>query len=98
LKGVPQFDQPAPDGIRFIDGEPYYDNFTPENGLVTNVGVTVVDAISNFFGWTPNQAPASPSGGQPMPNAPGTQQPAAPASRAPGEAGKRFQENTYQGH
>ncbi|MFX5510196.1 hypothetical protein ABTD49_20190, partial [Acinetobacter baumannii] len=28
LKGVPQFDLPVPEGIRFIDGEPYYDNFT----------------------------------------------------------------------
>ncbi|MBO9537663.1 penicillin-binding protein 1A [Herbaspirillum sp.] len=87
LKGVPQFDQPVPEGIRFIDGEPYYDNFTPGNGLVTNVGVTVVDAISNFFGWTPGQAPAS--GSQPAPNAPGTQQ-QAPANK--------FDDKLYQGH
>ncbi|WP_343584692.1 penicillin-binding protein 1A [Herbaspirillum sp.] len=87
LKGVPQFDQPVPEGIRFIDGEPYYDNFTPGNGLVTNVGVTVVDAISNFFGWTPGQPPAS--GSQPAPNAPGTQQ-QAPANK--------FDDKLYQGH
>ena len=108
LKGVPQYDQPAPDGIRFIDGEPYYDNFTPDNGLVTNVGVTVVDAISNFFGWTPSQTPsAPPASNPPMPNAPGTQQPqqqqqrsgqtpSAPASqRSPGQ---RWNDNIYQGH
>ncbi|KAF1043327.1 MAG: Penicillin-binding protein 1A [Herbaspirillum frisingense] len=105
LKGVPQFDQPVPEGIRFIDGEPYYDNFTPDNGLVTNVGVTVVDAISNFFGWTPSSTPSSPSGGQPMPNVPGTQQtnpaPAAPSSsgsRPQNEAARRFLESTNQGH
>ena len=94
LKGVPQFDMPAPEGIRFIDGEPYYDNFTPESGLVSNVGVTVVDAISNFFGWTPNQAPAS---GTPAatPNAPGTQQ-APPSPRS--APGNNFDGKLYQGH
>ncbi|MBB5391776.1 MULTISPECIES: penicillin-binding protein 1A [unclassified Herbaspirillum] len=96
LKGVPQFDQPVPDGIRFIDGEPYYDNFTPENGLVTNVGVTVVDAISNFFGWTPSQAPAPGTQSAPnAPNAPGTPQAPPPSRGAPAN---NFDSKLYQGH
>ncbi|TWC71149.1 penicillin-binding protein 1A [Herbaspirillum sp. SJZ099] len=96
LKGVPQFDQPVPDGIRFIDGEPYYDNFTPENGLVTNVGVTVVDAISNFFGWTPSQAPATGTQSAPnAPNAPGTPQAPPPSRGAPAN---NFDSKLYQGH
>ncbi|EJM96265.1 penicillin-binding protein 1A [Herbaspirillum sp. YR522] len=93
LKGVPQAELPVPDGIRFIDGEPYYDNFTPGNGQVTNVGVTVVDAISNFFGWTPSSAPPAPagSGGQVAPgNAP------SPSPSQPSSAAKRFYDSTNQ--
>ena len=104
LKGVPQFDLPVPEGLRFIDGEPYYDNFTPNNGLVTNVGVTVVDAISNFFGWTPSQTPAAPGNAQPAPNVPGTSQgapaaaPGGSANRPQSESARRFLDNTNQGH
>jgi penicillin-binding protein 1A len=89
LKGVPAYDMPAPDGVRIIDGEPYYDNFTPGNGLVTNLGVTVVDAISNFFGWTPSQ---TPGGNAAAPNAPGSAQPSGPAQK------KGPTEGLYQGH
>ncbi|ONN64601.1 penicillin-binding protein 1A [Herbaspirillum sp. VT-16-41] len=104
LKGVPQFDQPAPDGIRFIDGEPYYDNFTPNNGLVTNVGVTVVDAISNFFGWTPSQTPAAPGTAQPAPNVPGSAPgspgaaPSPSGTRPQSDNARRFLDSTNQGH
>ncbi|WP_016834799.1 penicillin-binding protein 1A [Herbaspirillum lusitanum] len=86
LKGVPQFDLPVPEGIRFIDGEPYYENFTPGNGFVASLGVDgggVVDALSNFFGWSKNpnsETQAAPSSGP------------APSSQAPGR------DNLYQGH
>jgi penicillin-binding protein 1A len=67
LKGTPNFDMPVPAGIKFIDNEPYYDNFTPGNGFNTNLGLDAVDAISSFFGWNPGQSgwnsntPAAPT-------------------------------------
>src|SRR5450830_222334 len=87
LKGVPQFDMPAPAGIKFVDGEPYYDNFSPGDGFVASLGTEgggVVDALSNFFGWSKNPnsetpAPASSTG--------------APASPAQVDRDK-----LYQGH
>ena len=72
LRDVPQADSPAPAGIKFIDGEPYYDNFLPGAGFVASLGTEgggVVDALSNFFGWgkNPNSetptAPAAPAAG-----------------------------------
>lgn len=71
LRDVPQFDLPPPAGIRFIDGEPYYDNLTPGDGFVATVGVEsggVADALSNFFGWSKNpnsETPAPPTAGSP---------------------------------
>jgi penicillin-binding protein 1A len=64
LRDVPQFDSPAPAGISFIDGEPYYDNFTPGNGFVASLGTDgggVADALSNFFGWNKNPNSETPS-------------------------------------
>ena len=65
LKGVPQFDMPVPAGIVYIDNEPYYDNFTPGNGFVASLGVDgsggVVDALSNFFGWSKNPNSETPA-------------------------------------
>jgi penicillin-binding protein 1A len=51
LKGVPEYQAPVPAGIDMINGEMYYSEFTPGNGLVNNLGVTVTDAIADFFGW-----------------------------------------------
>jgi penicillin-binding protein 1A len=76
LKDVPQYDAPAPAGINFIDGEPYYDNFLPGNGFVASLGTDgggVVDALSSYFGWNKNPnseapAPAAPTTGAPAIN------------------------------
>ena len=64
LQGVPQFDTPAPAGITFIEGEPYYDNFLPGAGFVASLGTEgggVGDALSNFFGWNKNPNSETPS-------------------------------------
>jgi penicillin-binding protein 1A len=76
LKDVPQYDAPAPAGINFIDGEPYYDNFLPGNGFVASLGTDgggVVDALSSYFGWNKNPnseapAPAASTTGAPAIN------------------------------
>lgn len=64
LRDVPQSDSPAPAGINFIDGEPYYDNFLPGAGFVASLGTEgggVVDALSNFFGWGKNPNSETPN-------------------------------------
>ena len=70
LKDVPQFDSPPPEGIRFIDGEPYYDNFLPSDGFVASLGTDgsgvsatagTGDALSNFFGWNKNPNSETPT-------------------------------------
>jgi penicillin-binding protein 1A len=73
LKGMPIETMPAPDGVQNIDGELYFDNFTPGNGFVASLGVTdgpVSDALSGvaeFFGFGKSDnkpdpaAPPSPS-------------------------------------
>jgi len=33
LKGEPNYTMPMPDGVQVIGADPYYDNFTPGNGL-----------------------------------------------------------------
>jgi len=88
LKNVPQSDMPAPAGIRFVDNEPYYDNFSPGEGFVASLGTEgggVVDALSNFFGWSknPNSETPATSGST-----------GAPAS-APAQVDR---ERLYQGH
>ena len=40
LRGVPQYVDPVPAGLVNINDEIYFDNFTPGNGLITNVGMT----------------------------------------------------------
>jgi len=40
LCGVPQYVDPVPAGLVNINDEIYFDNFTPGNGLITNVGMT----------------------------------------------------------
>lgn len=62
LKGVPQQQAPMPPGIESIDGELYYNEFTPGNGLVTQLGVDVSDSLADFFGWGKKKAPADGSG------------------------------------
>jgi penicillin-binding protein 1A len=87
LKDVPQYDAPAPAGINFIDGEPYYDNFLPGNGFVASLGTDgggVVDALSNFFGWNKNPNSETPS-------------PAASTTGAPATT-KDDRDKTFQGH
>lgn len=84
LRDVPQFDFPPPAGIRFINGEPYYDNFSPDDGFVASLGVDnggAVDALANFFGWSKN---------------PGSEKPTAPSS--PVFPTKDNNDNLYQGH
>jgi len=86
LRGTPQSDTPAPAGIRFIDGEPYYENFTPGNGFVASLGVEgggVVDALSNFFGWSKN---------------PNSETPAAPSSDPASSSPAPGKNSLYQGH
>jgi len=39
LRGVPQYVAPAPDGVVNINNEIYFNNFTPGNGFVTNIGM-----------------------------------------------------------
>lgn len=62
LRGVPQYVDPVPAGLVNVDDEIYFDNFTPGNGLITNVGMTddtipvPVDANGLPAGVTP-QAP-----------------------------------------
>lgn len=78
LKNVAPFDTPVPAGIKFIDGEPYYDNFVPGDGFVATLGTEgggVIDALSNFFGWskksnseTPAAVPSIPSTPSPEPS------------------------------
>src|SRR5450830_1212497 len=85
LKDIPQYDAPAPAGINFIDGEPYYDNFLPGNGFVASLGTDgggVVDALSNFFGWNKN------------PNS----ETQAPATTGAGGLSKDERDKLYQGH
>ena len=66
LKNVPQYQQPVPAGITNIGGEIYYDNFTPGNGFVTNIGVgqdtlgVPVDASGLPSGAELPQAPPAP--------------------------------------
>jgi penicillin-binding protein 1A len=66
LRGVPQYDPPAPGGIAAINGEIYYDNFTPGNGFVTNIGVG-----QDSFGAPPVDSNGLPSGAV-VPQAPPT--------------------------
>jgi len=70
LKDVPQSDSPPPAGIKFIDGEPYYDNFSPGAGFVASLGTDgstagIGDALSNFFGWNKNPNSETPTANQP---------------------------------
>lgn len=66
LKGVPNYDMPVPDGVRVINNELYFDNFTPGNGFVSSLGVEggISDALSGvaeFFGFGKSDgAPATP--------------------------------------
>ncbi|MDY7577459.1 penicillin-binding protein 1A [Herbaspirillum sp. RTI4] len=77
LKNVPQQQMPMPAGITVINGEPYYDNFTPGNGFVESLGVEASSfpaAVAEFFGFDkPAAAPAN--------NGSGNNEPAPPASR-----------------
>jgi penicillin-binding protein 1A len=69
LRGVPQYEDPTPPGIVNIGGEIYFDNFTPGNGFVTNIGMDAQEAPG-----TPVDASGLPSGAvlpqaQPVPPA-----------------------------
>jgi penicillin-binding protein 1A len=67
LKGMPIETMPAPDGVQNIDGELYFDNFTPGNGFVASLGVTdnpVSDALSGvaeFFGFGKSDSKPDPA-------------------------------------
>jgi penicillin-binding protein 1A len=66
LKGVPMYATPVPDGIRVIDNELYFDNFTPGNGFVATLGIdsgpSALSGIAEFFGLGKSGgAPAAPA-------------------------------------
>jgi penicillin-binding protein 1A len=41
LKGVPEYKMPMPEDVVSISDELYFDDFTPGNGFVSTVGVTL---------------------------------------------------------
>jgi len=65
LRGVPQYDDPVPPGVVTIDGEIYYDNFTPGNGMITNIGLDDNNTIQQ-----PVDANGLPAGVAPPPQEP----------------------------
>jgi penicillin-binding protein 1A len=65
LRGVPQYQDPMPPGLVTIDGEIYFDNFTPGNGLITNVGMDDSNTIQQ-----PVDANGLPAGVAPPPQTP----------------------------
>ncbi|MEA3120717.1 MAG: penicillin-binding protein [Paraburkholderia sp.] len=46
LRGVPQEEMPAPDGVTTVDGELYFTDMTPGNGFVASIGVDSGTAIA----------------------------------------------------
>ncbi|WP_374351278.1 penicillin-binding protein 1A [Chitinimonas sp.] len=72
LKDVPQYQTPIPDGITVIDGEPYYNEYTPGNGFVATIDIHNGDNPESGG----EEAPAIPDG-LPLPN------PGQPVTRAP---------------
>jgi len=46
LRGVPQEEMPAPDGVATVDGELYFADMTPGNGFVASIGVDSGTALA----------------------------------------------------
>jgi penicillin-binding protein 1A len=44
LKGVPEHQMPMPQDVVSVDGEPYFDEFTPGHGFVASVGINPAQA------------------------------------------------------
>ncbi len=64
LRGVPQYTEPAPDGVSTLNDELYLSNLTPGNGFVTGLGLD--DA--NPFGASGADAASATPGAVPGPN------------------------------
>ena len=65
LRGVPEYQDPVPPGLVTIGGEIYFDNFTPGNGMITNVGMDDNNTIQQ-----PVDANGLPAGVAPPPQEP----------------------------
>ena len=65
LRGMPQYDDPVPDGITIVDGEPYYDNFMPDDGFVASIGMAGASAPGDVGAsgaeGLPDQVPPPPT-------------------------------------
>ncbi|RKP54839.1 penicillin-binding protein 1A [Pararobbsia silviterrae] len=65
LRGVPQYVEPAPDGVSTLNDELYLSNFTPGNGFITSIGL---DDANPFGASGPEAAASAPVGAEPGPN------------------------------
>ncbi|MDB5776120.1 MAG: penicillin-binding protein [Herbaspirillum sp.] len=71
LKNVPNYKMPIPDGVQAVDGELYFDNFTPGNGFVASLGVdsnpvsNALSGVAAFFGFGKSDSPSGSAPGAP---------------------------------
>ncbi|AIY40975.1 Multimodular transpeptidase-transglycosylase [Collimonas arenae] len=67
LRGVPETQMPMPPGISTINGEFYFDNFTPGNGFIASIGLGASAAPVEIGpdGVPLPPAPAAPPGAAP---------------------------------